>query len=125
NPVVSCPADINQTADAGACGAIVTFAATATDNCGVASITYSQNSGSFFPVGTTTVTATATDIHGNVSACSFDVIITDDVNPVITCPADINQTADAGDCGARAKDRAVGTDSCRIASLTYSHAPGS
>jgi len=36
-------------------------------------------SGSFFPVGTTTVTCTATDECGNESTCTFDVTITDTV----------------------------------------------
>src|SRR6185436_10698090 len=101
-PIVSCPSNVNQTADAGACGAVVTYpAATATDNCLVSSYSYSQNSGTFFPVGTTTVTVTATDNHGNVSLpCTFTVTVNDNELPIVTCPSNVNQTADAGACGA-------------------------
>ena len=56
-------------------GAIATFAATATDNCGVQSIGYSSAPGSVFPIGTTTVTATATDVHGNTASCSFTITV--------------------------------------------------
>jgi hypothetical protein len=41
-------------------------------------------SGSSFPVGTTTVHATATDAAGNSSTCSFTVTVNDITPPVIT-----------------------------------------
>lgn len=71
-PVLSCPTDIAT------CDPVVTFSApTATDNCGVASVSQTAGlaSGSTFPVGTTTITYEAVDINGNVNTCSFDVII--------------------------------------------------
>lgn len=51
------------------------------DNYGVTSIENDFNyeetlNGAEFPVGTTTVTWTVTDIAGNTSQCSFDVIVT-------------------------------------------------
>ena len=48
---------------------------TAADNCGSASVTTSKASGSSFPLGTTTVTATATDGSGNTRQCSFTVTV--------------------------------------------------
>ena len=52
----------------------VTFSVTATDNCDPAPVvTCSPPSGSGFPVGTTTVTCTATDASGNSSTASFTV----------------------------------------------------
>jgi hypothetical protein len=38
-------------------------------------VTYSQVSGSLFPVGTTAVTALARDAAGNSATCSFDVVV--------------------------------------------------
>ena len=118
NPAISCPAAITQTADAGDCGAIVSIgAATATDNCSVASIT--SDAPAHFIVGTTTVTWTATDIHGNSSSCTQDITVTDNENPAISCPAAITQTADAGDCGAIVSiGAATATDNCSVASIT-------
>ena len=49
----------------------------------------SPPSGSTFPVGTTTVTNTATDASGNTTSCSFTVTVTDTQNPVITCPGNL------------------------------------
>eukprot|EP00051_Salpingoeca_urceolata_P027566 m.482070 g.482070 ORF g.482070 m.482070 type:complete len:3234 (-) comp22424_c0_seq1:122-9823(-) len=39
------------------------------------SVTASKNSGTWFPVGTRTVTVTAEDVDGNKATCSFDVTI--------------------------------------------------
>lgn len=76
-PVISCPANIvvylplNTTATS----MPVSYAATATDNCGVANIGYSIAPGSSFSVGTTAVTATATDVNGNTASCTFTVTV--------------------------------------------------
>ncbi len=40
-----------------------------------------------FPVGTTTVTCTATDANGHTSTCSYDVNINDNEAPSVTCNA--------------------------------------
>ncbi|HYP53444.1 MAG TPA: HYR domain-containing protein, partial [Pyrinomonadaceae bacterium] len=76
-PVVSCPANIVVTLPANSSTAPVTFAApTATDNChNSLPVTLSHASGSQFPVGTTTVTASATDAAGNTGSCSFTVTV--------------------------------------------------
>jgi hypothetical protein len=57
-------------------GARVTFSATATDATDTSpSVTCTPPSGSVFPVGTTTVTCTATDSAGNVATRSFKVTV--------------------------------------------------
>ena len=48
---------------------------TATDNSGMVTLTSDYISGGSFPVGTTTVTYTATDESGNTAECDFDVIV--------------------------------------------------
>jgi hypothetical protein len=82
-PITSCPANIVVNAIAGTCAASVTFAVGGSDNCSVPSIVTDQASGSSFPVGTTTVHATATDAAGNSSTCSFTVTVKDITPPVI------------------------------------------
>ncbi len=74
-PVIVCPANITKANDAGQCSAVVNFAATETTGIPASTITYSKAPGSVFPVGTTTVTATATNALGS-STCSFTVTIT-------------------------------------------------
>lgn len=74
-PVVAAHANVNA-APASASGAIVNYAAaSATDAVGVSSITYSQNSGTLFPVGTTVVTITARDAANNVGTGTFTVTV--------------------------------------------------
>jgi hypothetical protein len=112
-PVITCPADITVDNDPGECGAIVTFAATATDNCpSTVIITYSQNPGTQFPVGTTVVTATATDASGNTDTCTFDVTVSDTEDPVVLCPANITVSNNPGQCDAVVTFMNSATDNC-------------
>src|SRR5439155_3759090 len=101
----TCPVNITHTADAGQCSASLDPGkATATDNCHVASIggVRSDNKPLTdpYPVGTTTITWTATDDAGNSSTCSQTISVTDNEKPVITCPANITHNADPGTCPA-------------------------
>gem|GEM_PF-3802259 len=74
-PVVSPPANVAQLNNDGL-GAIVHYpAATATDVVGVASISYSQESDTKFPIGVTTVTVSAQDAAGNVGTATFTVSV--------------------------------------------------
>jgi len=76
-----CPADITVASDAsvgdGCQGATVSYTVPgATDNCGAVMVECSPPSGSFFALGITEVTCTATDDCGNTSECTFDVEVT-------------------------------------------------
>ncbi len=53
-----------------------------------------------FNIGTTTVTYTITDACGNSATCAFDVIVTPNYPPDITCLPAISQNADPGLCTA-------------------------
>ncbi len=83
-PVVTVPTSITAEATS-ANGAAVTYAApTATDAVGVTSLTSAPASGSAFPLGTTTVTATAKDAAGNTGTGSFTITVRDTTAPAIT-----------------------------------------
>ena len=84
-PVVTVPANIAVKNDAGACSAVVTYNVTASDNCSTVSpiLTEGLASGAKFPVGTTTVTYTATDAAGNKTEESFTVKV-DNTAPVLS-----------------------------------------
>ncbi|MEA1874044.1 MAG: HYR domain-containing protein, partial [Bacteroidota bacterium] len=116
NPEITCLSDINANVDTDECTAIVTYTApVGTDNCaGQSTIqTAGLASGSAFSVGTTTNTFLVTDASGNTAQCSFDIIITDNIDPEITCPVDITQASDAGNCSAIITYTApIGTDNC-------------
>ncbi|MDO7877571.1 FG-GAP-like repeat-containing protein [Hymenobacter sp. ASUV-10] len=75
--------DVAATAATGQCGANVTLTGTqpVSDNCSAPTVSFSPASGSFFAVGSTPVTATATDASGNQSTVSFTVTVTDNTAP--------------------------------------------
>jgi hypothetical protein len=88
-PTITCPANISVNTPFNQCSAVVTYNATATDNCsglgiGPVTIVTSPASGSIFPIGNTTVTVVATDICGNQSTCNFIVTVVDTQIPVIS-----------------------------------------
>ncbi|HRH70488.1 MAG TPA: HYR domain-containing protein, partial [Flavobacteriales bacterium] len=75
--ISSCPANISVTANPGACNATASWTApSVSDNCPGATIAQTAGlaSGSSFPIGTTTITYTASD-GVNTSTCSFEVIV--------------------------------------------------
>ncbi len=92
-PVITCPDDVVTANDPGQCGAVVNFQTTATDDSGNVSVTCDPASGSFFAIGTTTVTCLAVDPSGNSAQCTFDIIVNDAENPTITCPENVTATA--------------------------------
>ncbi|MBE0661891.1 MAG: HYR domain-containing protein [Bacteroidales bacterium] len=122
NPVITCPDDITQSADAGECSATVAITpATAADNCGDPAIEGVRSDGLAlsdpYPLGITTITWTATDDAGNTDECVQQVVVTDDEPPTITCPDDIVMGNDPGECGAEVDYDVLFGDNCSVASL--------
>ena len=88
-PTITAPADVTAYTGPGAttCDTVVSNAvlgtASAQDNC--AGVTVSRSpSGNTFPVGTTTITWTATDWAGNTATATQQVTVIDNTVPVIT-----------------------------------------
>jgi len=108
-------------------------APSATDNCAIASLTFTTaptaglTNGGLYPVGVTTVTYLATDVNGNTQTCSFTITVVDNTKPTINgCPG--NQTVNTGPaavaCAATASWTApTATDNCAVASLTFATSP--
>ncbi|NRB53201.1 MAG: HYR domain-containing protein [Saprospiraceae bacterium] len=90
---ITCPADITMDNEDGDCGAIVTF--TLPDGA-----TSTPTSGSFFPVGTTTVDVTGSDGCDGTSTCSFKITVNDTEKPSISCPSHTTVGTNEGECGA-------------------------
>jgi subtilisin-like proprotein convertase family protein len=108
-----CPANITVNATTGLCGAIVTFAATTSvGSCGT--ITTTPASGSFFPVGITTVNSTST----SGGSCSFTVTVNDVQSPAITCPAPITVSC-ASAVPAPNIALVTATDNCTAVAVTH------
>nr|MDQ3757668.1 HYR domain-containing protein [Actinomycetota bacterium] len=88
-PMVQAPSSVVAAATS-ASGAPVTFAAATAHDAvdGDLPAPCSRPSGSTFPLGTTTVTCSATDAAGNTGSDSFTVTVQDQAAPVVTPPAD-------------------------------------
>ena len=106
-----CPTDLEQTTNS-CVGLVVVPIPTATDNCGIESITHiaihedgtivseadNATVGQLFPVGVTTITWTATDLAGNTAICETTVTVTDVMPPLIFCTTDEEGTTEEGIC---------------------------
>ena len=77
----------------------------AEDNCGTVVVTQVDDtgltSGSLFPVGITINTFEAVDETGNTTRCDVKIIVNDyHTPPSFTCPGNVVDDTDLGDCGA-------------------------
>jgi len=129
-PDIICPKDTTVNNTPGACSASVAFGADTNTAVPTAVLYYrigntAITSPFVFPVGTTTVIATALNAAG-YDTCSFHVIVKDVQPPVVTCPANITKPNDPGLCGAIVTyPAATATDNCSGTTVTYSKASGS
>ena len=124
-PDVVCPASATIEA-VDKTGALVTFADAVASDAVTRQVTpvLSRASGSRFPLGSTTVTATATDGAGNTNQCTFTLTVSDTTAAMVSCPAD--QTVEAENAtGALATwPPAEVSDAVSVPTLTYDHPSG-
>lgn len=124
--------------DAGECNYTVQgsgWDANASDNCSVASITYTLTGATTgtgtslqnvnFNLGLTTVLWTASDASGNFTTCSFQVLVRDMQYPSITNCSALNTQVLPGNQGVctytntSSAWNAIATDNCTVSQLTY------
>ena len=84
-PTITCPSDISRQVNCGTPSTRVDFAATAFDNCGAVSIVYSSTGSTNFNqqsqssatinIGTSRITATATDNGGRQATCTYSITV--------------------------------------------------
>jgi large repetitive protein len=127
-PVISCPANITTDVDLGICGASVVISdPSATDNC-TTSFTFSgfRSDGALltdlYPIGTTIISWTTSDLSGNVSeTCTQEVIVADNENPVAVCKNIVINLDASGNASITADDINNGSsDNCGIQSVSVS-----
>jgi pectin methylesterase-like acyl-CoA thioesterase len=123
-PSLNVPGDMTLDATSDA-GAVATFTAEASDAVsGNVPVEFTVASGSTFPVGTTAVTAIATDAAGNAATGTFNVTVRDTTAPTVSVPADLTLEATGPD-GATANFTASATDNVGgQLPVTYSSQPG-
>lgn len=112
--------DYGVVSDINTCGAVVpllTPTASTFCNNNIVSITNDANSNNFFPVGTTKVIWTVTDIHGNTDTASQFVTVIDNQNPTIHPIQPIVSCANV--TGSYTLPGLSISDNCGIASVNY------
>lgn len=97
-PEITCPANIITSAASNSCSATVHFTMpTPTDACGAATASATRGDGLSlndpYPLGTTTITLTATDGADNTAQCTFTITVNDVTAPTIVCPAPLQAYA--------------------------------
>ncbi|KAA3633076.1 MAG: HYR domain-containing protein [Bacteroidetes bacterium] len=84
-----------------------------TDNCGwTNALSVIPSSFNCSNVGPNTVTVRVGDGNGNQDECTGIVTVVDNSNPEITCPGDITQSSDSGQCGANVSFNVTASDNC-------------
>ncbi len=117
-PTIIAPADASANANNGCVAFNVNLGTpTVSDNCSIASVT--NNAPNTFPLGTTTVTWTATDASGNVKTATQLVVVTDVTNPSLVAPSNVTVNVNSG-CTATGLSlgNPITSDNCAVASVT-------
>jgi hypothetical protein len=123
-PVIVSSGDKSVTTDSNSCAATVVVSATATDNCTVGTPTGVRSDAlaldALYPVGTTTITWTATDASSNDAlAVTQKIVVIDNQVPVIVSSGDKKVDSDLGKCGAAITyDNPTATDNCSVSTPT-------
>ncbi len=119
-PVITCPTNVTIECTAST-RPLNTGFATATDNCSIPTVAFSDVTvaGGCPQERTITRTWLASDGCGNTSTCDQTIFVDDSTPPVITCPADV--TIDCTDSTLPADTGiATATDNCSIPIVTFS-----
>ena len=125
--IVNLPNDLIVNSDQGLCGAIVSWVEPfAVDNCEMATLTSSVQSGTYLTTGVHSVTYSASDVYGNVREETFSIEVLDSEAPVISSgPGSVELTTEPGQCGASFSwSELQVTDNCSVVEITRSHENG-
>ena len=120
-PEITCPADVYLECDQDYLDTLVTGVPTVSDNCGVASLTYSDNENIDPTCHTGTVLRTwfVTDLSGNSLSCTQTIFVEDNTPVTVTFPADYTTNVCGGDVSSVvAGEPQLTNDNCESIGLT-------
>ncbi|XP_033123423.1 hyalin-like, partial [Anneissia japonica] len=96
-PDLECPPSQNLVGDNDCMASPTWTQPTVMDNSGEIFLPVCDyRNGSTFSEMNTTVTCNATDDYGNIGYCTFNIIIIDELAPILDCPDDIMMCTDTG-----------------------------
>ncbi|XP_070536967.1 hyalin-like [Ptychodera flava] len=126
----NCPGNTTTSSDQGQAWANVSWTEPeASDNSGTTpQVVSTDDSGSYFPIGYTSVRYTATDGDGNQAECTFVVYVRDSEPPYFDdCPENITANTEQGSATVNVSWTApsASDNSGENVSVTVSHQPGS
>ncbi|MEM9835352.1 MAG: HYR domain-containing protein [Bacteroidota bacterium] len=136
-PVLDCRANTSEIVDANCAFSLPDYTGTQdniSDNCdalGQLTLTQTPPAGtSISGAGTSqTITIMATDQAGNTSMCTFEVILEDELDPVVSCPTNIAALEADGTCEVSLPDYTMAsstTDNCTApAAIALTQSPAS
>jgi ELWxxDGT repeat protein len=123
-PEITCPSNLATEATSSQGAAVQYPAATVSGRAPVV-LAYSQASGAAFPLGTTAVTASATDGLGRAVSCTFELTVRDSTAPTLTCPADVTVPAVGTQPRSVEYPPAAASDAVSAPTLSYDRSSGS
>jgi gliding motility-associated-like protein len=117
-PTITAPANLTVNANGSCVATGVQLGTPVTaDNCSIATLT--NNAPSSFPLGTTTVTWTVTDVNGNTRTATQTVTVVDVTDPIVSLPplVTVNANANCGALNTSINFGLITNDNCTIASV--------
>jgi hypothetical protein len=115
-PSISCPAPVTAECTGNHSASVDVAPASASDVCG--DVTTSDPAEQSYPLGTTTVSETATDDSGQTATCTTEVTIVDTTAPSISCPAPVVAECTGNRSATVDVAAGVASDVCGDASVT-------
>ncbi len=115
-PALACPADFRVECSSEGRAVVSPPQASATDNCGPASVTQPESVS--LPLGSHTLTYAATDASGNTATCAPTVTVVDTQVPVVVCPERIIAECTSRNSAYVAPGLATASDSCSGAQVS-------
>ncbi|WP_434385871.1 HYR domain-containing protein [Melittangium boletus] len=109
-PALTCPASFQVECTSEGVALVQPPEATARDNCGAAPV--APPKAGVLPVGTHTLTYSATDTSGNTATCSTQAVVVDTKAPAVSCPESILAECTGRNSAWVTPGAAKGSDTC-------------
>jgi gliding motility-associated-like protein len=131
NPTITCPGNSTIGNNSGCTYVLpnISSLAVASDNCtSLASLTYNQSPaiGTALPIGPNTITLNVFDLAGNSATCNYQLNVTDQTIPTVTCPLAQSVSVDVNCSGTISNYTSLVTasDNCSsLAQLSITQSP--
>jgi len=115
-PKITCPSNVTAECTGNSSAPATPGAATATDICG--GVTVTTHDAASFPMGTTTLTYTATDGANLTDSCTTKITVQDTTPPSITCPPTQTLECTANHSAPATPAAASGSDICAAVNVS-------